>query len=61
MLFNAFALCGCLLAAMLTGLYGTAVQLPDFNAFTEFQEMRAGVCSVYMCDVCVCMREQGVT
>ena len=37
-------MCACVLAALMTGLYGTAVQLPEYNAFEDFQQMSTGVC-----------------
>lgn len=40
-LLNAFSICACFLAAGITGLYGTAVQLPEFQDFLIVQRMSA--------------------
>ena len=47
-LLNAFSICACFLAAGITGLYGTAVQLPQYDQFLEVQRM-----SKSTADVCI--------
>lgn len=45
-LLNAFSICACFLAAGITGLYGTAVQLPQYDQFLEIQRMSKSTADV---------------
>ena len=39
MLLNSFAISACFLSAGITGIYGTAVHLPEFQDFMDLQRM----------------------